>query len=148
LDTYFAKTPDSLVPVDDFTADALRQYGDGEIIRVKLFKDRNLRHHRLFFGMLRAIFKNQEKYLSEEALRFAVTIQAGWVDEIKLSGDKVALRPKSIAFAKMDQHEFRQYFDAALRAIPELLPQFDGVDIEDMLRSGGQLTGESEPWSF
>lgn len=147
MDTYFAKTPDSLVPVDEYTTEVLRQYGDGEVIRVKMFKDRNPRHHRLFFGLLRMIFQNQEKYLSQEALRFAVTIQAGWVDEIRLSGDRVALKPKSIAWGKMDQHEFKQYYDAALRAIPELLPQFAGVDIEDMLKSGGELTGASA-WSF
>lgn len=114
----------------------MHEYGDGEVIRVKLMKDRNPRHHRLFFALLRMVFKNQEKYLSQEALRFAVTIQAGWVDEIKLSGDKVALRPKSIAWGRMDQLEFKDYFAAALRAIPELLPQFDGVDLEQELKGG------------
>ena len=135
------------MPVDDVSLELLQQYGDGEVIRVKLFKDRNPGHHRLFFALLRCIYNSQEKYLSQEALRFAITIQAGWVDEIKLTGDRVALRPKSIAWGSMDQHEFRDYYDAALRAIPELLPQFAGVDIEGMLVSGGELT-RSEPWSF
>jgi len=136
VDTFFVKTPVSLRPVDDVSAAVLREYGDGEVIRVKLMKDRNPRHHRLFFALLRMVFINQEKYLSQEALRFAVTIQAGWVDEIKLSGDKIALRPKSIAWGRMDQHEFRDYFDAALKAIPELLPAFAGVDLEQELRIG------------
>jgi hypothetical protein len=122
--------------VDEHTTSVLQQYGDGEVIRVKLMKDRNPRHHRLYFALLALVFKNQEKYLSQEALRFAVTIQAGWVDEISLSGDKVALRPKSIAWGKMDQHEFKEYFDAALKAIPDLLPHLDGVDLEDELRKG------------
>jgi Protein of unknown function (DUF1367) len=145
MDTYFAKTTDGLVPVDEYTTDAWKQYGDGEVIRVKLFKDRNPRHHRLFFGLLNMVYANQEKYLSQEALRFAITIQAGWVDEIRLSGDRVALKPKSIAWGRMDQHEFKQYYDAALRAIPELLPQFDGADLEHMLISG---EGADAPWSF
>lgn len=136
VDTYFAKTPDSLIPVDDFSREAMQQYGDGEIIRIKLFKDRNPRHHRLFFALLACIYANQDKYLSKEALRFAITVQAGWVDEIQLSGDRVALKPKSIAWARMDQHEFRDYYQAAMRAIPELLPQFEGVDIEKMLIGG------------
>lgn len=122
--------------MDEHTTEVMHEYGDGEVIRVKLMKDRNPRHHRLFFALLRMVFKNQEKYLSQEALRFAVTIQAGWVDEIRLSGDKVALRPKSIAWGRMDQLEFKSYFDAALRAIPELLPQFDGVDLEQELKGG------------
>lgn len=133
MDTYFVKTPVSLRPVDDASAAVLKEYGDGEVIRVKLMKDRNPRHHRLFFALLNMVYQNQDKYLSQEALRFAVTIQAGWVDEIRLAGDKVALRPKSIAWGKMDQLEFKNYFDAALRAIPELLPQFDGVDLQGEL---------------
>ena len=147
MDVYFAKTPDSLVPVDDVSLEALQSYGDGEVVRVKLFKDRNPRHHRLWFALLRAIFKNQERYISQEALRFAITIQAGWVDEIRLSGDKVALKPKSIAWSKMDQHEFSEYYKAALQAIPELLPQFNGVDIPAMLSSGG-VTTPTDEWSF
>lgn len=122
----------------------MNQYGDGEIVRVRLYKDRNPRHHRLFFALLKCIFFNQEKYISQEALRFAITIQAGWVDEIMLSGDRVALKPKSIAWARMDQHEFKEFYGAALRAIPELLPQFLGVDIEEMLITGGA----DAPWSF
>lgn len=143
-DTYFCRTATGLAPVDDMASEALSTYGDGEILRVRLYKDRNPRHHRLFFALLACIFANQEKYLSKEALRFAITVQAGWVDEIQLNGDRVALKPKSIAWAKMDQHEFKQFYDAALRAIPELLPQFDGVDIEEMLITGGA----NAPWSF
>lgn len=119
--------------MDDNSTALMHEFGDGELVRVKFFKDRNPGHHRLFFGLLQLVYKNQEKYLSLEALRFAVTIQAGWVDEIKLAGDRVALRPKSIAWGKMDQIEFKDYYAAALKAIPELLPQFDGVDLEGEL---------------
>lgn len=139
-DTYLVKSGDKLLPVDDHTRDEINSYGDGEILRVKFFRDRNPLHHRLFFGLLRLVFFNQERYVSQEALRFAVTVQAGYVDEIQLSGDKVALRPRSIAWAKMDQKEFDEFYAAALRAIPELLPQFDGVDIEaELYSSGGRL---------
>jgi hypothetical protein len=74
-----------------------------------------------------------------EALRFAVTIQAGWVEEIRLAGDKVALKPKSISWGKMDQHEFKLYYDAALRAIPELLPHLEGVDWETEVYKQGSV---------
>lgn len=134
MDGYFVKTPVSLRPVDDNSTALMHEFGDGELVRVKFFKDRNPGHHRLFFALLQLVYKNQEKYLSLEALRFAVTVQAGWVDEIKLAGDKVALRPKSIAWGKMDQIEFKDYYAAAMKAIPELLPQFDGVDLESELR--------------
>jgi hypothetical protein len=99
-------------------------------VRGAFKKDRNPGHHRKFFGLLRMVFENQEKYLSQEALRFAVTIQAGYVEEIQLDGDRIALKPKSIAWAKMDQTEFDKFYNAALAAIKALLPQFEGVDLD------------------
>lgn len=133
-DTYFVRTAVSLRPVDDASREAMAAFGEGEIIRVKLWRDRNPAHHRLFFALLNLVYENQDKYASPEALRFAVTCQAGWVDEIRLRGDKVALRPKSLSWGRMGQDEFNQYYQAALRVIPELLPQFEGVDLEGELR--------------
>jgi hypothetical protein len=136
-DYYFAKTLGGLAPADDLAREAIGFYGTGEILRVKLHRDRNPRHHRLFFGLLRLVFENQEKYLSQEALRFAITVQAGYVDEIRLGGDRVALKPKSISFGAMDQNEFKVFYDAALKAIPELLPDLAHVDWERELLTTG-----------
>jgi hypothetical protein len=136
-DVYFARTIGGLAPVDDAAREAINHYGTGEILRAKLYRDRNPRHHRLFFGLLKLVFDNQERYLSTEALRFAITVQAGYVDEIRLSGDRVALKPKSISFGSMDQGEFKLFYDAALKAIPELLPELKGVDWERELLTSG-----------
>lgn len=138
-DYYFAKTLGGLAPVDDAAKEGIGAYGNGEIIRVKLYRDRNPRHHRLFFGLLKLVFDNQDKYLSTEALRFAITVQAGYVDEIRLQGDTVALKPRSIAFHSMDQNEFKLFYDAALKAIPELLPALAGVDWERELLTSGVI---------
>jgi hypothetical protein len=134
-DFYLVRTLGGLKAADDRTEDAIKNFGLGEIVRVKFYSSRNIRHHRLFFGLLNMVFVNQDKYLSLEGLRFAVTIQAGYVDEIKLAGDKVTLKPKSIAFARMSQLEFNEFFQAAIAAIPVLLPQFEGVDLEGELRT-------------
>lgn len=128
-DFYMVKTMGGFKPADDRTEDAAKNFGLGEVVRIKFFSSRNIRHHRLFFGLLGLVFANQDKYLSLEGLRFAVTIQAGYVEEIKLKGDSVILKPKSIAFARMSQVEFNAFYDAALLAIPVLLPQFEGVDL-------------------
>ncbi len=136
-DHYFVRTIGGLAPVDDSAKEALNFYGTGEILRVKLHKDRNPRHHRLFFGLLGLVMRNQEVYLSLEALRFAIMVTAGYVDEIRLSGDKVAMRPKSLSFGSMGQQEFSEFYAAALLAIPRLLPQFEGVDLERELAISG-----------
>lgn len=138
-DHYFVRTLGGLAPVDDAAKEAMNFYGTGEILRVKLHRDRNPRHHRLFFGLLGLVFQNQTRYLSQEALRFAITIQAGYVDEIRLSGDKVALKPKSLSWGKMDQAEFSEFYAAALKAIPELLPELGNVDWERELMTSGAV---------
>lgn len=135
-DFYVVRTIGGLKGADERTEEAIKGYGLGEIIRIKLFSGRNIRHHRKFFGILQLVFKNQEKYLSLEGLRFAVTIQAGYVEEIKLKGDTVVLKPQSINFTRMGQHEFNEFYEAALAAIPVLLPQFAGVDLDEELRMG------------
>lgn len=133
-DIYLTKTlGGALKPIDGLGEEYIGSLGAGEIVRATMKKDRIPGHHRKYFGLLRLVFSNQDKYLSQEALRFAVSIQAGYVDQIMLSGDKVALRPKSISWAKMDQSEFNDYYDAALKAIPELLPQFAGIDLDQEL---------------
>jgi len=52
------------------------------------------------------------------------------VDVIQLDGDRTTLVPQSIAWDKMDDHQFAPLYRAALEAIPRLLPQFEGVDLE------------------
>ena len=64
-------------------------------------------------------------------------MQAGYVDEIRLSGDRVALKPKSISFGSMDQAEFSKFYSAALQAIGQLLPELAGVDWEKELLTSG-----------
>lgn len=136
-DVYFARTIGGLAPVDDAAKEALNHYGTGEILRVKLHKDRNPRHHRLFFGLLGLVMRNQDVYLSHEGLRFAIMIKTGYVDEVLIGGGKVALKPKSLSFGSMDQHQFSEFYTAALAAIPLLLPQFEGIDLERELAISG-----------
>jgi len=131
LDVYLTKTlGGGLRPVDGTAEDWIAGIKVGEIVRVQPKKDRNPRFHNKFMGTLRMVFKNQEKYLSFEGLRAAVTVAAGYVDVIQLDGDRTTLVPQSIAWDKMDDHQFAPLYRAALEAIPRLLPQFEGVDLE------------------
>ncbi|MBS2011228.1 MAG: DUF1367 family protein [Cyanobacteria bacterium SZAS TMP-1] len=136
-DDYLIRTMFGFKPAYEHTEQKMQGYGVGELIRVKFFKGRNIQFHRLYFGLLKLVFENQEKYLSLEALRFAVTVSAGYVEHIEIDGGRTILKPRSIAFSKMDEHEFKEYFGAALKAVPRLLPQFEGVDLEEWLRTGG-----------
>lgn len=140
LEIYLAKTlGGTLKPVDGQGEDLVNGLGHGEIVRAVIKKDRNPGHHRKFFGLLQLVFKNQEKYLSLDGLLFAVKLQAGYADEVLLTGSKVALRPRSIAWSKMDQGEFDAFYNAALAAIKRLLPQFEHVDLDKELLLSGEV---------
>jgi Protein of unknown function (DUF1367) len=130
VDHYLVKTNAGLAAADERTEEALRGLGVGEIVAVKIKRPRNIRHHRLFFALLNAVFENQDKYLSVEGFRFALIIAAGYADEVRLDGDKVVLKPRSLSFGSMGQDEFAEFYAAALAAVPRLLPQYEGVDIE------------------
>jgi hypothetical protein len=131
MDIYLVKTlGGALKPIDGTGEEIIDTLGAGEVIRATIKKDRNPGHHRKFFGLLGLVYKNQERYLSQEALRFAVMVSAGYVDTIALEGDKVTFRPVSISWARMSQDEFELFYNAALAAIPRLLPQFAGVDLD------------------
>ena len=135
MDIYLTRTlGNSLKPIDGTGEEYIASLAHGEVVRAVFKKDRNPGHHKKFFAILRLVHSNQDKYLSQEALRFAVMVQAGYVDTIQLEGDKVAFRPVSISWAKMDQVEFDKFYQAALAAIPRLLPQFINVDLDQELK--------------
>ena len=134
-DFYLVRTLGGFKPADERTEEAASTFGAGEIVRVHIYKGRNIKFHRLFFGLLQLVFKNQEVYASLEGMRFAIMLAAGYADEVQIGKDKVALKPRSIAFSKMSELEFREFFVAAMQAIPRLLPAFAGVDLERELMS-------------
>lgn len=131
MDIYLVKTLlGALKPIDGTGEEYIGTLGTGEVVRAQFKKDRNPGHHRKFFGVLNLVYQNQTKYLSQEGLRFAVMIAAGYAEEIRLVGDTVGFKPKSISWSRMDQHAFDKFYNAALQAIPRLLPEFEGIDLD------------------
>ena len=55
--------------------------GQGELIKVKITKARNLKHHRKFFSMVNLVFDNQEKYPTQRHLLTAIKLEAGWYED-------------------------------------------------------------------
>jgi hypothetical protein len=134
-DFYLVRTHlGALKPADGAAEEYINSLSVGEIVKADLRKPRNPGFHNKVMGVLRVVYNNQEKYLSLDAFRFALMIAAGYVDQIALDGDKVAFRPQSIAWDKMDQAKFEEVYGTLLRAIPRLLPQFEGVDLEKELK--------------
>lgn len=73
---------------------------------------RSLKFHRLFFVFLHALFEQQEQFADEEQLRAWLTVGAGYCDFVPGPTGRMVALPKSIAFARMDDDEFRTYVSA------------------------------------
>ena len=121
----------SLIPVDDEGKEVLDGIGQGELVKVKITKPRNLKHHRKFFSMLQLVFQNQDRYPTLKHLLTAVKIEAGWYEDVPIDvrGNPYFI-PKSISFARMDQLEFDEFYTQAIAACCRLLPHLNAEDIE------------------
>jgi hypothetical protein len=85
----------------------------GKMVQIDVTSPRNIKFHRMFFGMLQEAFKNQDQYTPFE--RFVDVIKLGihHVDVIIMPNGFTTYKPKSISFAKMDNEAFSEFFDKA-----------------------------------
>lgn len=108
-----AKNLGSLRPVDEVGEDALQRIGQGELVQVEVKKPRNIFHHRLFWALMTVVWQNldQARYPTVEDLAAAIKIAAGLRTRIELPNGEVGFIPGSIAFHKMDQTEFSEFYE-------------------------------------
>lgn len=105
-----------LIPLDDGGSEVSmsKTWKDGEVVRCDVKKPRNIGLHRKAFILLRVVF-DATNYPSMEALRNAMTVGAGYVETVinPLTGE-AAMVPRSWAFEKMDETEFRGLYNAMI----------------------------------
>lgn len=101
----------------DSDYDKMKRIKAGDMLECEVKKPRNLAFHKKFFALINLVFDNQERYSNADDLRYDLTIDAGFFERrIDLDGDEVK-KPKSISFAKMDDHEFSELYDAFIRVV-------------------------------
>jgi len=126
----------ALRPRDPWDEDQLAGICEGAVLKVQWTKPRNIQHHRWFFAALNLLHHNQDHYATLEDLRAAVLIRLGHYTEIKLTDGRLAVRAKSISFAKMDQTAFDELSRAFVALIVQMLgsmPDEVAREIEDMI---------------
>jgi hypothetical protein len=106
-----------LRPADDLAAEDMTALKEGKRLLVTVTHARSLQQHRLFFAMLRKVAQSTPTPLSEAALLSWVKVKTGHVETLPLGFGQVYQAPASIAWDKMDQREFRQFFDRAVELI-------------------------------
>ena len=140
-----ARTSHGLQPVDEAGEAVLRRIPRGEIMRVEIRRPRNIRHHRLFFVLMSVVWENldQERYPTIDDLVAAIKIAAGLRTRIELPDGMVGFVPGSIAFHRMDQAAFDEFYDRVCDLICKyFLP---GVTSEELRAEVEEMTGLAAP---
>ena len=102
-----------LVPADESSAEMLKAWAPGEVIRIKASRMRNGRNHRRFMKLLQVCADNLDSPVTVDQLLFCVKLATGHCDEVILPSGEVQYVPRSISFARMDEPEFRQFYSNA-----------------------------------
>lgn len=120
-DLMMAKGLGALRPADAESEEYLRSLAAGEVVRVKVWKPRNPQFHRKFFALLKLGFDNQNTYSNFDHWRRAVTIEAGFFEDLKMLDGTTVREAKSISWGSMDELEFSRLYYAALDVIANFL---------------------------
>ena len=125
------KKGDALVSFDDEAAEVLRKWKPGVMIEVEAKKPRNSQFHRKLFAMLNIVFRNTDKFKNMDELLYFVKIETGHTDIVELK--TIAFRiPRSIAFNKMNEDEFGQFYNKAVDVCLLEVP-IDRADLADQV---------------
>jgi hypothetical protein len=102
---------------------------------------RSGKQHRLYWALLQKVVENHPYYATADALSIWLKVRLGFVVDVVLHDGTVHYRTKSIAFEKMDQVEFNEFFNLAVDVlVTEVLPE---VSRDDLLASVEEMLGIS-----
>lgn len=118
MDIFVIKTPQGLVPAFDEDHDKLKRIKQGQPLKMKYTRARNLDFHRKYFSLINTAWAYQQERSVEhfkhnvDLFRKTVEIAAGHSEVIySISRREWVESPKSIAFDKMEQHEFDDLYE-------------------------------------
>lgn len=104
---------------DDF--EDAKKFPVGEPYRCKIWKSRNYNFHRKFFALIKVLFDMQDHFNNKTALRYWLTMKAGFFNMVVAPNGKPMYFAESISFSKMDNVRFEKLYnsviDAAIREI-------------------------------
>lgn len=127
----------ALRPIDAASEAALASVLHNEIVQVEIKRLRNLAHHRKWWKLVQVVFPHQSTYPTIEQFHGALKCALGHADSVTLADGRVMLMPRSIAFAKMDQAAFEQFYERAIDLIcTRIIPR---LDREDLMQEVGEI---------
>lgn len=137
MKAFFQKTPENtLRPADDAGAEVLQGLKVGAYVYVAVTRPRNIQHHRLYWALCSHIA--EAIGADRENVSDVIKLRTGHCTIVQTKTERVRL-PRSISFAKMDQAEFRVFFERCVKVIcEEFLP---GQKPSALIREIEQMVG-------
>ena len=138
----FVKRRGGWYPASDYDRQRSDAYAEGSVVDATLFGERSPRRHRFYFAALAIALENLREDLffpNVEALRRHVLLALGYVSAHHIKDDVIEAQPLSMAWATMDDADFRPLLDRTLDYIcAELCP---GLAITAVKREATKLLG-------
>lgn len=107
------------------------RFKKGDSVYVQFKNARSLPRQRLYWSLVRQVFKNNTHFGSENSLHKMLLLACGVTEPLFTVDGDIQLLPSSTAFEAMEEDEFRQYFDKAMEIITtKIMP---GTSIELLL---------------
>lgn len=107
----------AIFAVDEEGKDAIRAIPNDSFFMAELFLKRNPGNHRRFFAFLQTVFDMQDHFPTIEHLRYWLIMKAGWYETIQAPNGTIIFKPKSIAWDRMEEIEFRKAFSHCIDVV-------------------------------
>lgn len=130
-----------LAPFTPFDSELLERFAAGKPIRAKLTQPRSVQQLRLYRAMLNVVVANLDQDITDDDLHEWMKLKLGYTKPIRQRNGQIVEVAASVAFDKMDQKTFQEFFTAAKRLVIEhLIP---GLKSEHLEREVEALLGEA-----
>lgn len=129
MKAFFRRTMTGLIPEGDESNAILRGVKIGAVVMVEVSRPRNIQHHRLYWAMVSKIANAID--VEPENVSDVLKLKTGHFVTVNTRSGPVQL-PRSISFAKMDQAEFKAFFERCCKVIStEWLPHMSARQVSD-----------------
>lgn len=133
------RTLTGLAPCDERDRDLLSKLKVGKQVTVEVKQSRNIKELRLYYALIHLIFPQQSTWETEDDLDDAIRCAVGHCTKTTLKSGEIMVRPRRLAFGKLDQTSWRDYLDRVMRlTTTKIIP---GLDEGDLRRELETITG-------
>lgn len=124
------KREGQFLPLTQYDADEIEAHPNGQLYDVKPVADRSDPHHKLYWAILGKVVKDTNLWPTSAHLHDDLKMLCGhYRTVVNQASGGIYYIPDSIAYIKMNQKEFNEYFDQAMAKLSETL-QYDPTVLE------------------